>query len=81
MAKKALQQVDLAEEPSAEWGWHGSFPVAGPVAGVFTIIALLGMLIGNHEGQIENLYLVGIAALIALGLVLDFVRRRNAWRR
>jgi hypothetical protein len=81
VAKKALQKVDPAEEPSAEWGWHGSFPVAGPVAGVASILVLLAMLVGNHEGRIENMYLIGIAALIALGLVLHFVKRRNAWRR
>ena len=81
VANKALQKVDPAEEPSAEWGWHGSFPVAGPVAGVLTIIALLGMLVGNHEGRIEDLYLIGIAALLALGGVIALVRRRNSWRR
>ncbi|MDQ3054861.1 MAG: DUF2631 domain-containing protein [Actinomycetota bacterium] len=38
------------------------------------------MLVGNHTGQVENLWVIGTAAVIAAYLVRDAVRRRNAWR-
>lgn len=47
---------------------------------VFTVVALLAMLIGNHEGRVEDYILIGIASLIALALVVDFVLRRNGLR-
>lgn len=68
-------------DPHSEWGWNGSFPRGGTAAGVFCIIALLTMLIGNHTGRIEDLYLVGFALLLLGGLVISVRNRRNAWRR
>lgn len=68
-------------DPNSEWGWNGSFPRGGMIAGVVSIIALLAMLIGNHTGRVEDLYLVGFAVVLAFGLVLSVRRRRNAWRR
>jgi hypothetical protein len=44
---------------------------------VITILALLAMTIGNHEGNIENLFLIGAAGLLLLMLILDFILRRN----
>nr|WP_157362264.1 DUF2631 domain-containing protein [Haloechinothrix halophila] len=74
-------QVDPRDEPSAEWGWHGSFPKATQVMGWTIVFVLLAMLIGNHEGNVENLWLVGFAAVIAGMLVADIRRRRLSWRR
>lgn len=68
-------------DPHSEWGWNGSFPRGGLIAGVFCIIALLSMLIGNHTGRIEDIYLVGFAVILAFGLVLSVRKKRNAWRR
>jgi phosphate starvation-inducible membrane PsiE len=48
---------------------------------VFSIIALLAMLIGNHTGKVEDLYLVGFALLLVLGVVISVRNKRNAWRR
>ena len=47
---------------------------------VFTILVLLAMTIGNHGGNVENIFLIGIAGLIALMLVVDFVLRRSGLR-
>ncbi|MBK1786740.1 DUF2631 domain-containing protein [Prauserella cavernicola] len=86
MASKAIEkrsgtEVDTRDEPSAEWGWHGGFPKATRFAGWFTVFALLIMLIGNHENNTENVWLVGMAIAVAFGLVLDIRKRRTAWRR
>jgi hypothetical protein len=51
------------------------------IGGVGSIAVLLLMLLGNHEGQIENLFVIGTAALIAAVLVGDAVLRRNGLRR
>ena len=73
--------IDPAEEPSVEWGWHGGFPRGTMIAGWFSVGALLIMLIGNHQGRTEDLWLVGTALVLVLALVLHTVRKRNAWRR
>ena len=41
---------------------------------------MLAYLIGNHEGRIEDLWVLGIAGVMILIMVLDWRRRRNAWR-
>ncbi len=35
------------------------------------------MLFGNHKGHIEDLYLVGVAALIVGVLIADWLLRKN----
>ncbi len=68
------------EEPSVEWGWHGTFPRAGRIAGWFTAASLFFMLIGNHESNIENWWLVVLGG----GLVFLLLREqlsRSSWRR
>lgn len=84
MAGKELQtrpKVDPADEPSAEWGWHGSFPNLVQVMGWVIVGGLLIMLIGNHKGRTEDIWLVVTALGIAGALLLDIRRRRTAWRR
>jgi hypothetical protein len=84
VAGKELQTrpaVDPADEPSAEWGWHGSFPNLVQVMGWVIVGGLLVMLIGNHKGMTEDIWLVGTALFIAGALLLDLRKRRTAWRR
>ena len=84
MAGKAIEkrpEVDPRDEPSAEWGWHGSFPKATRVAGWICVVVLLLMLKGNHENNTENVWLVGLALFLAFLLVLDIRKRRTAWRK
>jgi hypothetical protein len=70
----------------------GSEPVTSPdqrkpggrkasrIGAVFTILVLLSMLIGNHTGRIEDIFLIIISAVLALILVADVVLRRNGLR-
>jgi hypothetical protein len=39
--------------------------------------ALLLMLIGNHQGRVENVFLIVFAAIMVLIPIVDFVLRRN----
>jgi hypothetical protein len=46
-----------------------------------TIISLVLMsLFGNHEGRVEEVWMIGIAGLLALWLFIDFVLRKNGLR-
>jgi hypothetical protein len=70
----------------------GSEPVTSPdqrkpggrkasrIGAVLTILVLLTMLIGNHTGRTEDVFLVVIAGGLALVLVVDVVLRRNGLR-
>ncbi|WP_127782750.1 DUF2631 domain-containing protein [Rhodococcus sp. X156] len=80
-AQSTVTAVDLVDEPSAEWGWHGEFPKATRIGGWVVAAILLLMLIGNHQGRVEDLWLIGLAALLVFILVRDAMRRRTSWRR
>lgn len=73
--------VDPHREPSANWGWHGTFPVAGPIAGWFTAFALFAMLIGNHDSHVEDAWLIGLGLLLAMMLIGSHLNIRKARRR
>ena len=48
---------------------------------LFTVIALPVMaFIGNHEGNVEKVFLVAIAGLLLLILIVDFFLRRAGLR-
>jgi hypothetical protein len=79
--QSGVKTVDPRDEPSAEWGWHGSFPKASRIAGWFSAIVLLVMIYNNHENDTENVWLIGIAAALVLALLIDLRRQRTAWRR
>ncbi len=70
-----------AEEPVTSPDQHKPGPVkAARVGAVLTIIVLLLMLCGNHKGNIENLFLIVTAGVIALILVGDWLLRKNGLR-
>jgi len=64
------------EEPSAAWGWHGGFPRGKLIMGWLSVGLLIAIEFGNHQGQVENLWLDVIAFLVACGLV----RHHLTWR-
>jgi len=67
------------EEP-ADWGWHGQTGKKGRIGAWFAVFAILSYLIGNHEGRVEDIYVAGTAVLLAVILIWDIFRRKNAWR-
>jgi hypothetical protein len=68
--------VDPAEVPSAAWGWSGESRKTFRISAWVVVVALLGMTIGNHQGRVEDIFLVGLAGLMALMLVVDSLTRR-----
>lgn len=90
LEKKPSQTIDPAEEPSVDWGWHGSFPMGIQIGGWFSVIALVAMLFGNHQGILSDggefvtadLYLIGFAVVLAIALLVNLSKRRRiSWRR
>ena len=78
VARAGAQPIE--HERPEDWGWHGETGKAGRIGAWFAVLALLTYLWGNHEGRMEDLWIVGIAALLVLILLWDIRRRKNAWR-
>jgi len=73
--------VDVAEVPSAAWGWSRINYRTWHITGLVIIVFLFAMLRGNHEGHIEDLYLIGFATLALFVLIRDLWGRRRGWLR
>jgi hypothetical protein len=70
----------VEHERPEEWGWHGEMGKWGRRLTIIPILFLLAMLVGNHRGRLEDIWLIGFAAFMVLLLVIDARRRKNAWR-
>ncbi|MGC2653343.1 MAG: DUF2631 domain-containing protein [Mycobacterium sp.] len=84
MASTELERdarIEVAEVPSAAWGWSRINYRTWHATGVVIVIFLVAMLRGNHVGHIENLYLVGFAVLALFVIGRDWwLRRRGKLR-
>ena len=47
---------------------------------VVTAVILVLMVLGNHKGRIEDIFLVAVAAGLILMLIVDWMLRRNGLR-
>lgn len=81
LEKRPANAVDPHEEPSAEWGWHGGFPLGTRIAGWVVAVIMFLMLIGNHTGRTEDLWLITVGVFIVGALIYDRIRARTAWRK
>lgn len=79
--KNAPATVDPQDEPSAAWGWHGGFPTGSLIAGWVSTIIILLMLIGNHQGRVEDVWLVSTGLSMIFLLIRHTMRARRSWRR
>jgi uncharacterized protein DUF2631 len=70
----------IEEERPEDWGWHARMRIAPQVAGWLSALAMLAYTWGNHEGRMEDVWLIGIAVGLAVLLVWDLRRKRTAWR-
>jgi hypothetical protein len=73
--------VDVAEVPSAAWGWSWINHRTWHAVGLFSVGFLLVMMWGNHVGRIENWFLIGFAALTLFVVVRDLWGRKRGWLR
>ena len=70
----------VEHERPEEWGWHAETGKWGRIGAWISVLVLLSYLIGNHEGRMEDLWIVGIALGMVIILLWDIRRRKNAWR-
>ena len=73
--------VDVADVPSANWGWSKINYRTWYATGFFAIIFLLGMLRGNHVGHVEDYVLIAFAILVAGVIIRDWWGRHRGWLR
>ncbi|SDY64512.1 Protein of unknown function [Modestobacter sp. DSM 44400] len=71
----------IEHERPEDWGWHHEMGKGGRFLLVLPTIFLIAMVFGNHEGNVENIYLVGFAVGIVVIMLWDARRRKNAWRK
>lgn len=67
--------------PSAQWGWSKQSPRTWYGAGLFIVGFLLLMLRGNHEGHVEDWFLIGFAVLTLAVIIRDIWGRHRGWIR
>ncbi|QGU07689.1 hypothetical protein COCCU_08825 [Corynebacterium occultum] len=70
IAPEVHNGVSTLDEPSAAWGWHGLSKTSVQIAGWVSVLFLLGYNFGNHEGHVETIWLLSLAAIIAIGLLI-----------
>lgn len=70
----------VPHERPEDWGWHHEWRRSGPVIGWFMTIALALLVFGNHRGNVERYWVLGLALVMAAMLVRDRIKRKNAWR-
>ena len=61
--------VSTLDVPSAAWGWSGQTKRSMLIAGWVSVAFLVAMLWGNHQGNVENIWLIALAAIMAIGLL------------
>ena len=62
--------VSEADVPSARFGWSDVGRGAVQIAGWISVLTLIGFNFGNHQGNVETIWLITLAVLIALGLLI-----------
>ena len=68
MAEEPVYAPDQLKPGNRKWGRIGA---------IGTAVIILAMLIGNHEGNTENIWLIGVALALIAMVVGDVVLRRN----
>lgn len=70
ITENVVDGISSVDEPSVGWGWHQHSRKVGILVGGFFVLFLLGMLFGNHIGNVENIWLVSIAVFLAIWMFL-----------
>jgi hypothetical protein len=79
-APVAADSHPVEHERPEDWGWHGETGKWGRIGGWIAVLVTLAFLVGNHEGRVEDLWILGIVVVMIIVLIRDWRRRKNAWR-
>lgn len=69
-APQVYNGVSEADVPSARFGWSAFTDRTIQLAGWISVLFLIAYNFGNHQGNVETIWLIALAVLIALGLIL-----------
>jgi len=70
------------EEPVTSPDQHKPTPVkAGYIAAIVTAGIMLLLLVGNHKGHVEDIWLIGIAVVLVGIVLFDWWQRRTGLKR
>lgn len=72
--------VSTEDEPSAAWGWHQFPRKLTIIVGYVGVLSLIGLLFGNHKGKVEDIFLVGIAALLLIAVLVYTRKSSPSWK-
>lgn len=78
---KVTDTPHLADDDPEIWGWHHDFGKSMRITGWVVAAIMLVMMLGNHEGNVENLWLITVALVMVIFLVYDLATRRKSWRK
>ena len=73
--------VDVEDVPSANWGWSKTNHRAVQIGGILAAVFMIAMTHGNHQGRVEDLFLIGFAVVIMVVVIRDWWLRRRGWTR
>lgn len=87
MASTEVEQIDTGwvredpDAPSARFGWSGTAPRTYAVSAFVVGIILFCMIVGNHVGHVEDIWLGVIGGVLILYAGYKMIPRKNAWKR
>ncbi|MFT3662753.1 MAG: DUF2631 domain-containing protein [Gordonia sp. (in: high G+C Gram-positive bacteria)] len=87
MASTEVDYVDTGwvredpDAPSARFGWSGTAPRTYAIASFISGLIMFGMLIGNHHGHVEDIFLVGIGIVLIAFPLYKLRPKKNEWKR
>lgn len=76
----AVEHADQPHERPEDWGWHAESGKMARGGGWVSVAVLLLMNLGNQTRHTENFWVTGVAAFLALILLIDRRHRKNSWR-
>lgn len=87
MASTEVETIDTGwvredpDAPSARFGWSGTAPRTYAIASFISGLIMLGMLVGNHVGHVEDIWLIVIAVFLFIYPAYKLRPRKGVWKR
>ncbi|MFZ2510788.1 MAG: DUF2631 domain-containing protein [Gordonia sp. (in: high G+C Gram-positive bacteria)] len=87
MASTEVDTIDTGwvredpDAPSARFGWSGTADRTYAIASFVSGLIMLGMLVGNHVGHVEDIFLICIAVVLLVYPLVKLRPRKGAWKR
>lgn len=87
MASTEVDTIDTGwvredpDAPSARFGWSGTADRTYAIASFVSGLIMLGMLVGNHVGHVEDIFLICIAVVLFAYPLFKLRPRKGKWKR